>query len=313
MPGFLIFEEFGMDFEKMGMAAPVIKAALQRVPGSWMMHGIAGEKNVDVDPVAALNKVASGEKLVSGGVNAFFDPYKGWIPVVSVSQTVSSTAETSKRDLISELEAANQEMERRMDALEPGAGAAGITDPLPPPGGQSNGDSQRVYKTGMSGAGDGVERLTVEIQLDVSFPKILKSALKPATFTGGKQKRDCADIHLCTHASVDVSQVTMGSDSPAARMIQTLLAAGLADQVPYLSIHMTDVSVAEVNFNLLGETEDTIPTATITLEYEEIKWTYHILNGSNMNLFDVDFEYDVKKRSPPPSGFSLGNLLNPFT
>ena len=49
MPGFLIFEEFGLDPDMPG--AGLAKAALGMVPMSWMLHGLGGEYNVDVDPI----------------------------------------------------------------------------------------------------------------------------------------------------------------------------------------------------------------------------------------------------------------------
>ena len=307
MPGYLIFEEFGVDFSKLGLMGKAARKGMQMVPGSWMMHGIVGESGIDVDPVAAMHKIADGESPVLIDL----EPYKGWIEVASISQTVSSTAEIAKRDLINELEEANNLIEQQTQTNQPLDAASGLNDPLKPP--SANGGNGRVYKTGMTGAGDGVERLEVEVHVDAAFPHLLKTALSPKKITGGQRKKDFADIHMCTHAAIDLNRLTFGSTSPAATMIKTLLAAGLADVVPYLSIHMEDVSVEAVNFNLLGDADGTVPTANITLEYETIKWTYHVINGSNMNLFDVDFEYDVKKRKPPSSLFSLGNMLNPFT
>lgn len=330
MPGFLIFEEFGATVDNIPSAIQkeAAKAALRRLPGSWMMHGIAGEQDVDIDPVAELNKALDGEGVIGGiagnaqgaaesaasgdaagvveGVaniaNTFFNPYKGWIPVASVGQQVESTATAAKRDLIRGFEA-------QRDSNGHGTITAPGGDITGPPANVGQGE---VFRTQMKEE-SGVEFLDVTVHLDVSFPKVLKMALKPST-TGGKATKSSAELHLCTNAVVDMSQVTLGNNSPAARMIQTLLSFNLNNVVPYLSIHMSDVSVAKVRFGLPGETQEEVPTVDLQLQYEKIKWTYHILNGSNMNLFDVDFAYDIRERKPvEKTGLAaLADKLNPF-
>ena len=62
MPGFLVFKELGLDFSDVMPEAmqAAIKSALAMLPGSWMLHGLGGEYNVDVDPVAELNKAMDG-------------------------------------------------------------------------------------------------------------------------------------------------------------------------------------------------------------------------------------------------------------
>jgi hypothetical protein len=45
-----------------------------------------------------------------------------------------------------------------------------------------------------------------------------------------------------------------------------------------------------------------------------VKWVYHIINQSNMNLIDMTAEYDYTIRDKPDSGPSLGLgvVVNPF-
>lgn len=308
MPGFMVFKELGLDFPDTmpEIAQGAIKSALAMVPGSWMLHGLGGEYNVDVDPVAEINKALDGggslgriagnaqgaaESAASGdaagvadGVTSiageFWEAYKGWIPVESVEQTIISEAEAERQELTDE--------NRR----------------------QAEGGT---YKTVLAGSNrEGVETIGVKVHLDVSFPKLLRAALEPDGSMDGPTIFPSADIHLCTVASVDTRQLTLGSDSAAAQFIQTLIGFFLFNVVPYLTISMKDVQVANVAFQLDGDTGSSVPTADVQLEYKEITWSYHVINGSNMNLYSVDFSYDIRNRKPPSGGLALGSMLNPF-
>ncbi|QDU41256.1 hypothetical protein Mal4_56210 [Maioricimonas rarisocia] len=339
MPGFLIFDELGIDPDM--PFASAAKTALSMLPGSWMLHGLGGEYNVDVDPIAEINKTLDGgghlgsmassaegaaESAAEGDavgaidgalgvVGEFWDAYQGWIPVVSVSQTVPSAAEQAREAAMSQLERFQQETMERTTAVAQQVGREAAEQVLRTNG--PNGDANPATR-GTSGSVpdavtgfrsiDGVDRITAEIQLDVSFPRLLKAALKekPAKVF------DAAELHLCTVSTVDLRQLTFNSDSTAARLIRTLVGFHLFNVVPYLSISMRDVQIMEVSYNLLGDAEGSVPTANVNLRFEEVTWTYHVINGSNMNLYNIDFNYDIRKRKPPSGGFSLGSMINPF-
>lgn len=330
MPGFLVFKELGLDFSDAvpSVVQGAIKTALSMLPGSWMLHGLGGEYNVDVDPVAELNKALDGEAF-SGGITQFMEAYKGWVPVVSIQQSFTSEAEAERRNMEGELarqneqaaqvaaemasRVARQEIEGQVaqqtyDTLRQALPEADLSAPDTP----DSTSSGNVFRTGMSGDTSGVERIAVEVHLDVSFPKLLKAALKPKGSMKTPEIFPSAEIHMCTTAAIDTRQLTMGSDSAAATLIQTLVGFLLYNIVPYLTISMKDVQVAEVSYDLLGDADGTTPTATVVLEYKEVTWSYHVINGSNMNLYSVDFSYDVRQRKPPSGGLSLGSMLNPF-
>lgn len=339
MPGFLIFDELGIDPDM--PFAPAAKTALSMVPGSWMLHGLGGEYNVDVDPIAEINKTLDGgghlgsmansaegsaeaaaEGDVAGAVGGalgvvgeFWDAYQGWIPVVSVSQTVPSSAEQAREATMSQLERFQQQTIARTAAVARSAGRDAAEQLLHASGvnGDSNGPTRGTSGNVPDAVSnfrnvDGVDRISVEIQLDVSFPRLMRAALKenPAKVF------DSADIHLCTVSTVDLRQLTFNSDSPAAQLIQTLVGFHLFNVVPYLSISMRDVQIMEVSYNLLGDAEGAVPSANVNLRFEEVTWTYHVINGSNMNLYNVDFKYNIRKRESPSAGLSLGSMINPF-
>lgn len=302
MPGFLIFEELGIDPDMPG--AGLAKTGLAMVPGSWMLHGLGGEYNVDVDPIGEINRTMDGgghlgsmasnaegagdaasEGDVGGAVGGalsvateFWEAYKGWIPVVSVGQNIPGEAEENEDQLRDLLNANNG---------EEGGPPVAVTD-----------FNRRKV---------GRDTMTVEVHLDAAFPKLLEAALDK---DGGTLFK-CADVHLCTVASIDLRSLTLGSDNPAAQLIQALVGAYMFNIIPYLSINMRDVRVASVDFNLAGDSEGNTPTVQIQLKYKKVTWTYHVINGSNMNLYNVEFTYEVGTRSAP-SEFSLGGLLNPF-
>ena len=86
----------------------------------------------------------------------------------------------------------------------------------------------------------------------------------------------------------------------------------LFNVIPYVTISMKNVQLREVSYNIPGDTDGSPPTANIVLKYEKITWSYHVINGSNMNLFSMDFTYDLLQRKDPSLGLSLGSMLNPF-
>jgi type VI protein secretion system component Hcp len=74
---------------------------------------------------------------------------------------------------------------------------------------------------------------------------------------------------------------------------------------------MRDVKITSISYNLAGDADGTVPTISVELKFKKVTWCYHVINGSNMNLFNVSYEYDVTKRKKPVS-FSLGSMINPF-
>lgn len=323
MPGFLVFKELGLDFSDAvpGVVQGAIKAAIANLPGSWMLHGLGGENSVDVDPVAAMYKALEGDFP-----DSFWNAYKGWIPVVGVQQSFTSAAEAERRDIEGTLARQNEAVAKQAAAAAAAAARGEVDEALGEVVDQINQSSEMqlstpdtkgtssggVFKTAMTNETSGVERISVEVQLDVSFPKLLKATLKPEGSLKSPKVFPSADIHLCTVASVDTRQLVMGSDSPAAQFIETLVSFFLFNIIPYVTISMKDVQVTEVSYNIPADAGGSPPTATVVLEYKEITWSYHVINGSNMNLFTVDFSYDVRQRKDPSSGLSLGSMLNPF-
>lgn len=302
MPGFLIFEELGIDPDMPG--AGLAKTGLAMVPGSWMLHGLGGEYNVNVDPIAEINATLDGgghlgsmassaegaaDAAASGDVGGavggalgvvteFWEAYKGWIPVVSVSQNIPGEAEENEFQMRQLMESKN---------------------------GQSGGSNDVV--TDFDRRKVGRDTMSVEVHLDASFPKLLEAALDE---DGGTLFKS-ADVHLCTVASIDVRALTFGADNPAAALIQALVSAYMFNIIPYLTIGMRDVRIASVDYNLQGDADGVIPSAQVQLKFKKVTWTYHVINNSNMNLFNVEYTYEVGTRSAPAE-FSLGNLLNPF-
>jgi type VI protein secretion system component Hcp len=278
MPGFMMFEEYGITDD--GMMVDLAKAALRRLPMAWVAHGIKGEYNIDIDPVAMLR--GDGTDLLN-----FSEAYAAWISVRSINQTIEGAANRDRQELNKQWGAA---------AGGNGAGAA-------PP-------AKRTAETTVSNDAPPDHRgeLTVDIEIDASLTQLIKAALEP----GGK-KFAVAEIHMCTTAQIDLSQLNPGNNNPAAGLIQTLAAALLFNIIPYLTIVMKNVTIESINFSLQGEQNDP-PSATLSLKFEKVKWVYHIINQSNMNLIDMTAEYDYTIREEPDSGPSLGVgvVVNPF-
>src|SRR5262245_31480335 len=91
MPGFLMFEEY----KKLGIGPDtpdILKAGLRRLPMAWIAHGIKGEYNIDIDPVAVLK--GDGTDLLNLG-----EAYAAWISVTSINQTVEGAAQREREDI----------------------------------------------------------------------------------------------------------------------------------------------------------------------------------------------------------------------
>jgi type VI protein secretion system component Hcp len=286
MPGFLMFEEFGIT--DTGMMADLAKTALRRVPMSWLLHGVRGEFNVDIDPLAMLR----GDDL---DMLNFGEPYKAWIAVRSIDHDIEGAA---SRDQDAEHER-SAEFEGQLNSTGG------------PPG---NGTRPPKVSTGMkdrrkaSNLGD----LTATVEIDASLPSLIKATLE--TSEDGKKAGktyEVADIHMCTTAQIDVSQLTMGSNSPAASLIQTLVGALVFNIIPYLTISMRKVKIEKIDLDLEANPEQP-PAAVLSLSFEKAIWTYHVINGSNMSLLSSSAEFDFAKRKYEEPSFSIGSMLNPF-
>lgn len=285
MPGFLMFEEFGLDPD-MPMA-DLAKAALRRVPMSWLAHGVKGEFNVDIDPLAMLR----GDDL---DMLNFGEPYKAWIAVRSIDHDIEGAAvrdDDAERDNAAEFESQLNSGGRT------GNGAA------PPKATTKAKDKSKDTSHG---------KLQATVEIDASLPSLIKATLD--TEDEGKKAGktyDVADIHMCTTAQIDVSQLTMGSNSPAAALIQTLVGFLVFNIIPYLTISMRKVKIESIDLNLEAN-PDQPPTAVLHLSFEKCIWTYHVINGSNMSLLSSSAEYDFFNRKKMEPGFSIGSVLNPF-
>lgn len=282
MPGFLMFEEYGIKDE--GMMADLAKTALRRLPMAWIAHGIKGEYNIDVDPVAILR--GDGTDLLNLG-----EAYAAWISVTSIDQTIQGAANRDEDDLEEQREQVRNSAENGTDS-----------------------GSRRQSKTRMKKEkDDGRGRMSVTIEIDASLTQLIKGALEKDD-KGAPKIFDSAEVHMCTTAQIDLSALTAGN-GPAAGLIKTLAAALLFNIIPYLTIIMKKVTIESINFNIQGESGQSAPTATLSLKFQKVKWVYHIINQSNMNLIDMTADYDYKARDKQkPSGLSLGvgTVVNPF-
>jgi hypothetical protein len=282
MPGFMMFDEY----KDMGISpdmpgADLAKAGLRRLPMTWVTHGIKGEYNIDLDPVAMLR--GDGTDLLNFG-----EAYAAWISVRKVKQRIEGIA---KRD-------SDLRNEQYGDASERSNGAGS---------GQAEG-ARRQMRTKWKKLDDPGGEVEVDIEIDASLTQLIKAALE---HPGGK-KFDVVEVHMCTTAQIDLSALTPNNNNPAAGLIKTLAAAMLFNIIPYLSIIMKDVTIQDIDFDLTGEQNDP-PQASLTLKFQKVKWVYHIINQSNMNLIDVTAEYDYKNRETPKSKLSLGGVVaNPF-
>jgi type VI protein secretion system component Hcp len=277
MPGFMMFDEY----KDMPFGAPtsnIEKAAYRRLPMTWVTHGIKGEYNIDLDPVAMLR--GDGTDLMNFG-----EAYAAWIAVRKVRQNIEGIA---KRDAERRREL-NEENERSNGA---GSGQEGV---------------RKQQRTKWNKSDDPGGELEVDIEIDASLPQLIKAALEK------DKKFDVAEVHMCTTAQIDLSAITPNNNSPAAALIKTLGAAMLFNIIPYFSIVMKDVTIMDVDFDMTGEQNDP-PQATLKLKFHKVKWCYHIINQSNMNLIDVYAEYDYKERKKPDPVPSLGMsvVVNPF-
>jgi type VI protein secretion system component Hcp len=283
MPGFLMFEEYGIT--DTGMMADLAKAALRRVPMSWLLHGVKGEFNVDIDPLAMLR----GDDL---DMLNFGEPYKAWIAVRRIDHDIEGAAVRDN----------DAERER----------AAEFDGQLNSGGGTDNGAGPKRAVSNVKSKDDSHGKLQATVEIDASLPSLIKATLD--TDNEGKKAGktyEVADIHMCTTAQIDVSQLTLGSNSPAAALIQTLVGFLVFNIIPYLTISMRKVKIEQINLNLEGN-PDTPPEAMLTLSFEKCIWTYHVINGSNMSLLSSSAEYDFFNRQKVDPGFSIGSVLNPF-
>lgn len=285
MPGFLMFEEFGIT--ETGMMADLAKTALRRVPMSWLLHGVKGEFNVDIDPLAMLR----GDDL---DMLNFGEPYKAWIAVRSIDHDIEGAAvrdEDAERDRAAEFESQLNSDGRSGNGAGPKKAVSKVTD-------KRKDDSHG--------------KLQATVEIDASLPSLIKATLdtEDEGKTAGKMY-EVADIHMCTTAQIDVSQLTMGSNSPAASLIQTLVGALVFNIIPYLTISMRRVKIESIDLNLEAN-PDQPPTAVLHLSFEKCTWTYHVINGSNMSLLSSSAEYDFFNRKKVDPGFSIGSVLNPF-
>lgn len=316
MPGFLIFEEFGDILGDMqtGTMADMAKKGLRMLPLSWIAHGVIGEFNVDIDPVAELRGDGAIAGAASGNVFQFYEAYKGWIGVVNVQHTIPGVAQTDEVDEEALARDAQDSLETRRTASMIAANShnqAAGRPPLTENELRNEGQRKTVRSNMLSGAGVG--ELAVEVEIDTSLPKLIEWALheEEGGKKGGKEFK-VVDLHMCTTAQIDVSQLTLGPDNPATALIQTLVGNLVFNIIPYLSIRMEKVRIKQVDFSIPADA--TVPTANLSLGFKKVTWTYHIINGSNMNLFNLSFEYEIGKRKQS-SELSLGGMVpipNPF-
>lgn len=273
MPGFLMFEEYDLDPD-MPMA-DLAKAALRRLPMAWVAHGIKGEFNIDIDPVAMLK--GDGTDLLNFG-----EAYAAWISVRNINQTIEGTASREREEWNAARDRAEQNQQ-----------------------GGGNGDTKRRIETKAQAPNRG--KLSVDIDLDASLTQLIKAALETKS-----KKFKVAEVHMCTTAQIDLSQLNPGNNNPAMGLIKTLAAALLFNIIPYLTIVMKGVTIESIQFGL--DADEPSPKATLELQFEKVKWVYHIINQSNMNLIDMTAEYDYTIRDKPESGPSLGVgvVVNPF-
>jgi len=282
MPGFLMFEEYSLDPDMpMGDLA---KMALRRLPMAWVAHGIKGEFNIDIDPVAMLK--GDGTDLLNFG-----EAYAAWISVRSINQQIHGAANIDR-----------EEKNQSWAVSTGGNGAEG--------GSETGSGGRRQVKTQGKNERppDNRGELTVVIDIDASLTQLIKAALEPKK---GK-KFKIAEVHMCTTAQIDLSQLNPGNNNPAAGLIKTLAAAFMFNIIPYLTVVMKGVTIDSISFDL--DADETSPKATLELKFEKVKWVYHIINQSNMNLIDMTAEYDYTIRDKPDSGPSLGLgvVVNPF-
>lgn len=312
MPGFLIFEEFGdiLGDNQTGMMADMAKKGLRAVPMSWLAHGVIGEFNVDVDPVAELRALTSGD---TPGITDFYEAYKGWIAVTNVTHNIPGVAQTDQQDeqaLMDEFDG-SADGDGTYEALQYGQQQQAAGLPLDRPGVKNAKRKGAARSSMLSGAG--LDQITVDVEIDCSLPKLIEWALheEEEGKKGGKEFK-VADLHMCTTAQIDTSQLTLGSNSPAASLIQTLVGAMVFNIIPYLSFRMEKVRIMSIDLNVASDA--TVPTAQLVLKFNKITWTYHIINGSNMNLFDISFEYEIGPRKKAKSELTLGGVpvSNPF-
>jgi type VI protein secretion system component Hcp len=217
----------------------------------------------------------------------FGEAYAAWISVRSIDQTIHG--------------AANIDRDERNKSWGVKAGGNGA-------GGEGGPRRQSITQGSSDLPPENKGEMKVTIDLDASITQLIKAALEPKK---GK-KFKVAEIHMCTTAQIDLSQLNPGNNNPAAGLIKTLAAAFMFNIIPYMTIVMKGVTIDEIQFDL--EADEVSPKATLELKFEKVKWVYHIINQSNMNLIDMTAEYDYTIRDKPDSGPSLGLgvVVNPF-
>jgi type VI protein secretion system component Hcp len=331
MPGFLMFDEFGLsgtEVDAMGKTGTgLVKAGLRMLPFSWLMHGIVGEFNVDIDPFEELRQLTQGRgELIRAASNPmeFSKAYQAWLSVTNLHHSIEGVGKKDRRQTKKNRDAVTRE------ARKSAANIQGYHSQV-----QSGRYSPEALeaqvranenKPGLRGDDEDDDakqdhgEVTVEIEVDVSLPQLIKATLPQTGEDGadaskptspGKQF-DIAEVHMCTTAQIDASKLTLGMNNPAASLIKTLVEAFIFNIIPYFSISMRNVTIEKIDMNLQGEMS-TPPVVSLDLSFEKATYTYYMINGSNMNMFNLSTEFNYKDRKDPATmEWSLGSLMNPF-
>ena len=272
-------------------------------PVQFMDHGLFGEYNVNLDPAEVLRQLMDG--MVPDPWE-YCEAYYGWLSVVNVSQNIAGVSKTDEEDenqTAGELEMDDDEDEEDDEGPE-----------------RQSSQRRRTGRRGRRRGRRGRRRrkrsdaeVSVEVELDVSLPKLIKAALEPDENNqdkGGGRIFKSAQIHMCTTAQLDTSFLSPGQGNPATFLLAFLGKTLRFNIIPFLTMTLKDVQIRSVDFSIAGDSGSNTPTVQLSLSYTEITYTYHVINASNMSLFHVDYHYKVGERGSPAE--MKWSVLNPF-
>lgn len=105
--------------------------------------------------------------------------------------------------------------------------------------------------------GTGAGEVTVTMELDRLYPKLMAAAAEPKDVPRSKRKNffKSIKVHVCTREDDDP-----GVD-------------------PYLMIEMRNAHIKSYNISASANDDESLPTGTVTLGFEEIRWEYLILDA----------------------------------